>query len=127
MQKRKKPMAKLCFIDLGAYIKHNIFLQSQNSQVELGLLHPFWLTSMLLMRMPSLLRKDPRNSVPIYFDHLQVVTKVVFALSSGAIFTWLYPEKPSIKEYVELRAALSTKTSICGRGKSSLGLALRTL
>jgi hypothetical protein len=34
-------MAKLCFIDLGAYIKHNIFLQSQNSQVELGLLHPF--------------------------------------------------------------------------------------
>jgi len=41
MQKRKKSMAKLCFIDLGAYIKHNIFLQSQNSQVELGLLHPF--------------------------------------------------------------------------------------
>jgi hypothetical protein len=38
---RKKSMAKLCFIDLGAYIKHNIFLQSQNSQVELGLLHPF--------------------------------------------------------------------------------------
>ena len=79
-------MAKLCFIDLGAYIKHNIFLQSQNSQVELGLLHLFWLTSVLLLRMPSLLRKDPRNSVPIYFDHLQVVTKVVFALSSGAIF-----------------------------------------
>jgi len=41
MQKRKKSMAKLCFIDLGVYIKHNIFLQSQNSQVELGLLHPF--------------------------------------------------------------------------------------
>jgi len=77
--------------------------------------------------MPSLLRKDPRNSVPIYFDHLQVVTKVVFALSSGAIFIWLYPKKPSIKEYVELRAALSTKTSMCGRRKSSLGLALRTL
>jgi hypothetical protein len=38
---RKKSMAKLCSIDLGAYIKHNIFLQSQNSQVELGLLHPF--------------------------------------------------------------------------------------
>jgi len=37
----KKSMAKLCFIDLGAYIKHNIFLQSQNSQVELGLFHPF--------------------------------------------------------------------------------------
>jgi hypothetical protein len=25
-------MAKLCFIDLGAYIKHNIFLQSRSSQ-----------------------------------------------------------------------------------------------
>jgi len=35
-----------------------------------------------------------------------------------------YLVKPSIKEYVELRAALSTKTSMCGSGKSSLGLAL---
>jgi len=52
------------------------------------------------------------------------MTKVIFALSSGAIFIWLYPEKPSIKKYVELRVALPTKMSMWGNGKSSLRLAL---
>jgi len=33
------------------------------------------------------------------------------------------PKNPSIKEYVELHAALSTNTSTHGRGKLSLGLA----
>jgi len=40
------------------------------------------------------------------------VTNVVFSLSSYAILIWLYPENPSMNEYVTLFAALSTKTSM---------------
>jgi hypothetical protein len=50
------------------------------------------------------------------------VTNVVFFLSSGLIFIWLCLEKPSMKEYMELHSGLSTKISICGKEKSSLGL-----
>lgn len=50
--------------------------------------------------------------------------KVVFSLSSLVILIWLYPEKPSIKEYIELRSTLSTRTSMCGNRKSSSKLAL---
>jgi hypothetical protein len=40
------------------------------------------------------------------------VTNVVFSLSSYAILIWLYPENPSMNEYVTLFVALSTKTSM---------------
>ncbi|PKI67508.1 hypothetical protein CRG98_012092 [Punica granatum] len=50
--------------------------------------------------------------------------KVVLALSSSAIWIWLYPKKPSMKENCVWCAVLSTKTSIWGSGKLSLGLAL---
>lgn len=47
--------------------------------------------------------------------------KEVFAWSFYAIRIWLYPEKPSMKENKACLAVLSTKTSIWGKGKSSLG------
>ena len=50
--------------------------------------------------------------------------KDVFSMSSGAIRLWLYLENPSIKDNIEWLDVLSTSMSICGRGKSSLGLAL---
>jgi hypothetical protein len=52
------------------------------------------------------------------------VTNVYFSLSSEAIFICLYLDKPSMKEYVVLRTTLLTKTSICGKEKLSLWLAL---
>jgi len=52
------------------------------------------------------------------------IDKVFFSLSSKDIFIWLYHKKLFMKECMELRAALSTKTSICDNGKSSLGLTL---
>src|ERR1043165_10010940 len=50
--------------------------------------------------------------------------KDVLNLSMTFIKIWLYPERPSMNEYMAARAALSTRTSMCGRGKSSLGVAL---
>ena len=52
------------------------------------------------------------------------MAKVVLVISLVAILIWLYPEKPSMKDIKTLPAVLSTKTSMCGRGKSSLGQAL---
>jgi len=48
---------------------------------------------------------------------------VVFSMSLDAILILLYPEKPSMSEYSEDVTVLSTKVSMCGIEKSSLGLA----
>ena len=50
--------------------------------------------------------------------------KIIFSLSSRVIFIWLCLKKSSIKEYMEPRATLSTKTFIYGKIKSSLSLPL---
>ena len=52
------------------------------------------------------------------------MVKVILVISLGAISIWLYPEKPSMKDIKTLSVLLSTKMSIWGREKSSLGQAL---
>ena len=50
--------------------------------------------------------------------------KVVFSMSSLTILIWLFPVYPSINEKRAYPVMLSTRTSICDKGKSSFGLAL---
>ena len=50
--------------------------------------------------------------------------KDLFSMSFGAIKIWLYHKNSFIKDNIEWPAVLSTSMSMCGRGKSSLELAL---
>ena len=50
--------------------------------------------------------------------------KDVFALSMIAIKILLYPENPTMKEYIALATTLSISTSMWGKGKLSFGQAL---
>ena len=64
------------------------------------------------------------NGITVQQQIIYSVMKVVLVISLGAIFIWLKPKKPSMKDIKALLAVLSIKTSIWGRGKSSLGQAL---
>ena len=52
------------------------------------------------------------------------MAKVVLVMSLWAILIWLYLKKLSMKDIKALPAVLSTKTSMRGKGKSSLAQAL---
>jgi len=52
------------------------------------------------------------------------VRNVVNSSSSRAIFIWLYPEKPSMKENISYPMVASMRISEIGIGKSSFGHAL---
>ena len=47
------------------------------------------------------------------------MVKVVLVISLEAIFIWLYPKKPSIKNIKALPGMLSIKTSILGKVKGN--------
>ncbi|KAE8692690.1 hypothetical protein F3Y22_tig00110831pilonHSYRG00459 [Hibiscus syriacus] len=53
-----------------------------------------------------------------------IITNVVFSMSSRCILIWLYLENPSMNKKKSFSAVLSTRVSICDKGKLSLGLAL---
>lgn len=48
----------------------------------------------------------------------------IFFISSLSFWFRLYPENPSINDIISCPTVLSTRTSICGNGKLSLGLAM---